>query len=150
MHRNSDHALNWVFLSFFAFKGVDTTTIKLPGEFESVFSKFFVLRCHSLIDSKQFYRDCEEHKAKTANSIDFCPILLKNSGASWIVQLWLNLIQRVPCLSCLTDCIFIYYLFCFLLTYSSVQPEVKWFIFSHYINSYGNNIQRSLLLGNKL
>jgi len=82
--------------------------------------------------------------------MDFSPLLLKNSGASWIARFWLNLIQRVLCLHCLTDCIFICYLFCFLLTYSSVQPEVKWFIFSHYMHSYGNNIQRSLLLGNKL
>lgn len=76
--------------------------------------------------------------------------IFSNSGASWPAQVWLRLVQRVPPLRCPTDSVFLYYLVCFLLTYSSVQPEVKWFIFSHYMSSYGNNIQRSLSLGNKL
>lgn len=132
---------------FPATKGVERTVIKLPEGFESFFSKVFVLLSHM---RKQFYRDQQQHKAESASSTESSPLLLNNSGASWMEQFWLDLIQGVPHLSCFTHCIFIYHLLCFLLTYSSVQPQVKWFIFPHYKNSCGNNIQRSLLLGNKM
>lgn len=134
---------------FPASNSMETRVIKLPGEFGSFFCKFFRSSFLSHM-CKHFHRDEDQHRAASANSMESSPLLLNNSGASWVVQFWLNFIQRVPHLSCLTHCIFIHHLLCFLLTYSSVQPQMKWFLFPHYRDSYGNNIQRSLLLGNKM